>query len=308
MNNWVVGVDLGASKVAMSLVSPANALVASRRFSTEAQRGPALVVQQIAQAIGEMTSEAHVRIGAAGVCSPGPVDHVAGVIVDPPNLPGWRNVPFRHMLADALGVPVSLEHDAKAAALGEFYFGAGHERNARDMAYVIVGTGVGAALILDGQLYRGRSNSAGEVGHITLDRLGEPGSAGVPGCVESFTSGPALVHRYLQRTGQPPGVLSGADVIQLAAQGDAHALAVLNDAGDALGAAIATMAMLMDVDLYVIGGGVAKAGDVLLEPARKALPKYAFQSVAARINIVATQLHEAGPVLGCAWQARKLIG
>ena len=309
MSNWVVGIDLGASKVALSLVSPADELIASRRFQTNALSGPTSVVERITQAISAMTREAHVRIGAVGVCSPGPVDHVTGVIIEPPNLPGWRDVPFRQMLENALGLPVCLEHDAKAAALGEFYFGVGHERGARDMAYIIVGTGVGAALILDGQLYRGRSNSAGEVGHITLDRLGEPGSSGVPGCVESFMSGPALVRHYLRRAGLSTAnnALSGADVTQRAAQGDAHAQAVMNDAGDALGAAIATLAMLMDVDLYVIGGSVAKAGDGLLEPARKALSKYAFQSVAARISIVATQLHEAGAVLGCAWQARKLI-
>ena len=310
MSNWVAGIDLGASKVALSLVSPADELVASRRFPTDAARGPKFTIERITQAIGEMTSETQVHISAVGVCSPGPVDHVAGVIIEPPNMSGWRDVPFRQMLADALGVPVCLEHDAKAAALGEFYFGAGRERKARDMAFVIVGTGVGAAIILDGHLYRGRTNSAGEVGHITLDRLGEPGSAGVPGCVESFMSGPSLVQRYVRRAGLTTAdstSLTGADVTQLAAQGDAHALAVMNDAGDALGAAVATMAMLMDVDLYVIGGSVAKAGDVLLEPARKSLSKYAFQSVATRINIVATQLHEAGAVLGSAWQARKLL-
>lgn len=308
MNNWVVGIDLGASKIALSLVSPSNELVASRRFPTEAELGPAAAAARIAQAIDEMTTEAHVAIGAAGVCSPGPVDHVAGLILEPSNLPGWRNVPFRQMLAEQLGVPVNLEHDGKAAALGEFYFGVGRERHVRDLAYVIVGTGVGAAFILDAQLYRGRTNSAGEVGHITLDRLGEPGSAGVPGCVESFMSGPALVQRYTRRAASASAerVASGADVVRLATLGDAHAQAVMNDAGDALGAAIATMAMLMDIDLYVIGGSVAKAGDVLLEPARKALAKYAFHAVASRIHIVATQLHEAGAILGCAWQARQI--
>ena len=309
MNNLVVGVDLGASKIALSLVSPANELVASRRFATEAQLGPISALTRIAQAITQMTTEAQVDIGAVGVCSPGPVDHVAGLILDPPNLPGWRNVLFRQMLAEKLSVPVALEHDGKAAALGEFYFGVGRERGASDLAYIIVGTGVGAAFILDGQLYRGRTNSAGEVGHITLNRLGAPGSAGVPGCVESFMSGPALVQHYAQRAGAASAneVSSGADVVRRATQGDTHALAVMNDAGDALGAAIATMAMLMDVDLYVIGGSVAKAGDVLLEPARKALTKYAFQSVASRITVVATRLHEAGAILGCAWQARQLL-
>lgn len=309
MASWVTGIDLGASKVALGLVSPGGDLVATRRFPTEAQRGPGYALDHIALALAEMASEADIamsEVNAVGVCSPGPVDPVAGLILDPPNL-GWRNVPFRQMLSNKLGVPVVLEHDAKAAALGEFYFGAGKEHGVRDLVYVIVGTGVGAAIILDGELFRGRTNSAGEIGHVTLDRRGEPGSSGIPGCVESYMSGPYLVRHYAKRAENAPADLTGQDVIQRAAAGDAVAQAVMNDAGDALGAAAATIAMLMDVSFFVVGGGVAKAGDLLIEPARKAVSKYAFASVASRIKIVATQLHETAPILGCAWQAQKML-
>jgi glucokinase len=307
--NWVAGVDLGASKVALGLVSPAGDVVASRRFQTDAPRGPADVCERITQALGEMAGSAGIAPGsirAVGVCSPGPVDHIAGMILDPPNL-GWRNVPFRQMLADRLSLPVALEHDAKAAALGELHFGAGRAHAVRDLVYVIVGTGVGAAIILDGELYRGRSNSAGEIGHVTLDRRGQPGTSGVPGCVESFMSGPALVQHYTRRVLQPADGLSGQDVVQRAAAGDVIAQQVMHDAGDALGAAAATIAMLMDVCFFVIGGSVARAGDLLLAPARAAVAKYAFASVAARVQIVATTLHETAPILGCAQQARQLI-
>jgi glucokinase len=304
MDQLVIGIDLGASKIALGLVGSSGAIVATRRFPTEAAHGPDHAVERIAAAIDELTAEAGARPAAVGVCSPGPVDHVAGVILDPPNL-GWHNVAFRDMLAERLRLPITLEHDAKAAALGEFYFGAGPEHGARDLAYVIVGTGVGAAIVLDGQLYRGRHNSAGEVGHITIDRHGEPGSAGVPGCVESYTSGPYLVHQYRKRSGQAEGDLTGQAIVELAQRGDAHARAVLDDAGDALAACVGTMAMIMDVELYVIGGSVAHAGDLLLEPARRAVPKYAFKSVSSRVTIVATKLHERAPILGCAWQARQ---
>jgi glucokinase len=304
MNPWVVGIDLGATKIALGLINPLNEIVATRRLATEAHLGPQSAVNRIAQAVGEMAREAGASPVAVGVCSPGPVDHQSGMIVDPPNLRGWLDVPFRQMLSEPLGLPVSLEHDAKAAALGEFHFGAGREMNACDLVYVIVGTGVGAAIILDGQVYRGRHNSAGEVGHITINRTGEPGSSGVPGCVESYTSGPSLAAHYARRMGRN---IDSENLARLAVQGDADALAVFADAGDALAAGIATMAMLMDVDLYVIGGSVAKTGDLIIEPARRALPKYAFQSVAARVQIVATKLHEAGAILGCAWQARQLI-
>lgn len=310
MNHWTLGIDLGASKIAMGLVSPTHAIVAARRFPTEAERGPAHAVERIAAALDEIVRETGIAPAAIGVCSPGPVDHVGGVILDPPNL-GWRNVPLRRMLSERFGLPVTLEHDAKAAALGEFHFGRGRELDARDLVYVIVGTGIGAAIILDGQLYRGCTNAAGEIGHITIDRRGPPGSSGVIGAVEAFAGGPAIARNYLNRIsrgGAAPSAALGADeVARRAAQGDADAQAVFADAGDALGAAIATTAMMMDVELFVIGGSVAKAGEVLLDPARRAIPRYAFASVAARVRIVATRLHEEGAILGCAWQAGATI-
>ncbi len=302
MTHWIAGIDLGATKIAMGLVTPDGRIVARQRLSTHAAQGPESAAERIAAVIEAWRSAfPHGAITACGVCTPGPVDHASGLILDPPNL-GWHNVPFRDMLAGHLNLPVTLEHDAKAAALGEFYFGKGRELNARDLVYVIVGTGIGAAIILDGRLYRGRTNASGEIGHITIERHGPPGSSGIPGCVEAFAGGPAIEAHYARLTGQH---LSGEAIAQRASAGDEAALQVMADAGDALGAAVATTAMLMDVDLFVIGGSVSRAGDLLLEPARRAVWKYAFRSVASRVRIVATALHEDGAILGCAWQAER---
>jgi glucokinase len=176
------------------------------------------------------------------------------------------------------------------------------------MVYVVVGTGVGAAIIVDGHLYRGAHNSAGEIGHTTLDRQGERCACGSRGCVETYMSGPWLARRYQAAAGREDArtSISGEDVARLAAQGDPHAAAVMQGAGNALGAAIATMAMLLDVDLYVIGGSVAKAGDLLLAPAREAVPQYSHHSVGARVRVVPTALGDDGPILGCAWLARAV--
>jgi glucokinase len=306
MKDWLVGIDLGGTKIALGLVSPVGKIVATLRLSTEVQNGPEQAVERTAEAIAHLSREANVTVKAAGICCPGPVDHVSGMIIDPPNL-GWRNVPFRKMLSDKLGLPVSLEHDAKAAALGEFFYGAGQEHHARDLVYVIVGTGVGAAIILDGQLYRGRNNASGEIGHVTIDRNGEPGSSGVLGCVESQISGPNLVKHYLRRVNRNDADLTGEDIVRFARENDPNALAVMNDAGDALGAAVATMASLMDVELFVIGGSVSRSGDLILSPARNGLRKYALESIASRIKIVGTKLHENAPILGCAAQAKQLL-
>ncbi len=313
MSDWVIGVDLGATKTALGLIDPADQIVARCRIPTDADDGPPAVVDRIAQCVAELEREvpAGKRIEALGICSPGPVDHQTGMLLDPPNIPGLHNAPLGPMLAERLNLPVRLEHDAKAAALGEFHYGAGHGE--RSMVYIVVGTGVGAAIIVDGQLYRGGHNSAGELGHVTLDRYGELCPCGSRGCVETYLSGPWLARRYqraLEREGQEHGredrqPITGELVAHLAEQGDALATQVMTAAGEALGVAVASMAMILDIGLYVIGSSVAKAGDLLLEPARKTVPRYSYQSVGSRVRIVTTELWDDGPILGCGWLARQ---
>ncbi|MBX7236204.1 MAG: ROK family protein [Caldilineales bacterium] len=305
---WVVGIDLGATKIRLGLVSPQDAIVAARQIPTNATEGANAVVERIVTEVdalaGDLPSDS--RIAAVGICSPGPVDHVSGMLLDPPNLQGLHHTPLRDLLAARLSLPVVIEHDAKAAALGDYYFGAG--RGARDMIFIVVGTGVGAAMIFAGKLFRGAHNSAGEIGHTTIDHEGEPCHCGSRGCVETFMSGPSLARHYRQAratAGQPVGEITGGEVAQAAAGGDPVAVEVMQQAGRALGAAVATLAMITDVDLYVIGGSVAKAGDLLLAPAREAAPGYSFASVSSRIRILPTALHDDGPLLGCAWLARQ---
>lgn len=308
MKPWVVGIDLGATKIRLGLVSPQDAIVAARQIPTNATEGANAVVERIVTEVdalaGDLPSDS--RIAAVGICSPGPVDHVSGMLLDPPNLQGLHHTPLRDLLAARLSLPVVIEHDAKAAALGDYYFGAG--RGARDMIFIVVGTGVGAAMIFAGKLFRGAHNSAGEIGHTTIDHEGEPCHCGSRGCVETFMSGPSLARHYRQAratAGQPVGEITGGEVAQAAAGGDPVAVEVMQQAGRALGAAVATLAMITDVDLYVIGGSVAKAGDLLLTPAREAAPGYSFASVSSRIRILPTALHDDGPLLGCAWLARQ---
>jgi glucokinase len=314
MSNWVIGIDLGATKIALGLISPDNRIVASDRLPTNASDGPGSAVKRIAQSITDLEKElpAGEQIAAIGICSPGPLDHQTGVILDPPNLTGWRDVPLRQMLADRLKLPVSLEHDAKAAALGEFHFGAG--RGEQSMVYIVVGTGTGAAFIVDGQLYRGMHNLAGEIGGVTIDRDGEAYRSGVRGCVQSYTCGPDLARHYLRlqaRAGQEaaatPQSITGERVAQLAEQGDELARQVMTQAGEALGIAVASLAMILDIELYVIGGSAAKSGDLLLGPARQIVPDYAFQSIASQVRIVTAELGDDGPILGCGWLARQAL-
>ena len=315
MKHWTIGIDLGGTKIDIGLVNPQERIVERRRIPTNDQDGPQTVVERIAREIAEL--EKHLpsdeRIAALGICTPGPVDFDRGMVLDPPNIRGLNNTPLRDMLSERLNIPVSLEHDAKAAGLGDFHYGAG--RDAESMVYVVVGTGVGAAIIADGQVYRGEHNSAGEFGHMTMDRYGELCACGSRGCVETFMSGPWLARRYQQAVmggGWTSSVeqiqsITGEEVACLAEQGDPLAVKIVVEAGEALGIAIASMAMIVNIDLYVIGGSVYKCGDLFLDPARKIVPKYSFQSVGAGVRIVPTKLDTDGPILGCAWQARQLL-
>lgn len=306
---WVIGVDLGGTKIAAGLVSPDNKIVKKVYVQTGVSEGPAAAVERIAGCVEQLQDALPPgkQIAAIGVCCPGPLDHVAGLLLDPPNLTGWVNVPLQRMLEERLGLPAPIEHDAKAAALGEFYFGAGREVN--DMIFVVVGTGVGAAIIINGELYRGPTNSAGEVGHITVDMHGPPCSCGSNGCAEGYMAGPDLGQRFREiAAGLPldlPKVIDGRYVAQLAAQGQPQALQVFAQAGQALGIVIATMAHLFDIDFYIIGGSVAQAGDLLLGPTREAVRYRAFESIGSRVKVVASPLGDDAAILGCAWIARE---
>jgi glucokinase len=310
MGHWVVGIDLGGTKTALGLIDPDDRIIARLRMPTNAKDGPQAVVDRIATGVAKLG--AGKTLSAVSICSPGPVDHVTGTLIDPPNLPSLHHMPLREMLSDRLHLPVIVESDSKAAALGEFHYGAG--RGEHSMVYIVVGTGVGAAIIADGQLYRGERNSAGEVGHITLDPSGEVCSCGSRGCVETHISGPWLERRYRRLAEQElgPAVLDGqrisGELVALRArQGDGLAAEIMVQAGEALGVAVATMAMILDIGLYVVGGGVAKAGDLLLEPARAMVPRCSYRSVSDRVCIVASQLGEDGPILGCCWLAKRMV-
>ena len=315
MEPWVVGVDLGGTTIKLGLIDLQNKILERRRIPTNPEDGPEISIEHIAQVVDEFRTFVPDKenIAALGICCPGPLDHELGMLINPTNLPKFYNVPLRQMLVDRLNMPVSMEHDAKSAALGEFNYGAG--RNQKSMVYVVVGTGVGAAIIMDGQLIRGVKNFAGEIGHATVDRNGELCSCGSKGCLETYTSGPWLARRYQRLLDQESPAsrptteipITGETVINLAREGNPLAEKIMMEAGEAVGIAVATMAMILDVELYVFGGGVSKCGDLLLQPARLTVPKYSFRTVGPHVRLMTSELGEDAPLLGCGWQARQLL-
>lgn len=298
---WVVGIDLGGSKIALGLVTPDDQIASRRRINTEADEGVESVTARISAQVDSLKLDLPPgeTIAGVGIGAPGLLDPVSGDLYMLVNLPGISNTPFRAILQEKLGLPVKLDHDAKVAALGEFHFGAGRDRDS--MIYIVIGTGVGAAIIYEGNLIYGESNTAGESGHMTVDPNGRLCHCGSRGCLETYTSGPALAEAYAAASGE---TISGAEITRRATAGDAVALRVLREAGRALGIAIASMAMTINIEQFVIGGSVAGAGDLLLDPARESLKGYSFEEVAAKIKVTASSLGEDAALLGAAFMAR----
>lgn len=300
----VIGIDLGGSKIALGLVSPRDEIIARRRIDTASDAGLQSVVERIAIKVDALKAElpSEQSAVAVGIGAPGPVDHLSGDLLTLVNLPGISNTPFRRALQEGLALPVALDHDAKVAALGEFHYGAGRGR--QSMIYIVMGTGVGAAIIYQGQLIYGESNSAGESGHMTVDPNGHQCHCGSRGCLETYTSGPALAKHYAVATGEK---ITGAEVTERALAGDEAARTLLRRAGWALGVAIAALAMTLNIELFVIGGSVALAGDLLLDAARASLKQYSFKAVSARVQVAASEMGEDAPMLGAAWLARNRL-
>lgn len=300
-HSWYIGVDLGGTSFKCGLISPENRIVARNAAPTLALDGPHQAAERIAHNVRALLDRVPggERVQAIGICSPGPLDHTTGTLIEPPNL-GWKNVPFAKLVSEHLDLPVTLEHDAKAAALGEYHFGAG--RGTNSMALIIVGTGISAGIISNGELYRGVHDSAGELGHITVDVDGPVCRCGSNGCVEVFAAGPGIVSAY--EYAAHTRVESAETIVNAAQNGDEIAIRVFERAGRALGAGMGSLAMLMDISNFVMFGGVVAAGDLLLGPVRAALVHYTYQSVGARTRVVVGELGNDAGILGAAFAAR----
>ena len=247
---------------------------------------------------------------AIGVAAPGPIDARSGVVTAPPNLPGWENVPLAKLIHEEFGLTAYLENDANAAALGEHRFGSG--RGCRHMVYVTASTGIGGGFIFDGRLYTGATGGAAEVGHMTLVPDGPLCGCGNRGCLEALASGSAIARearRHIERgvptliaelAGGDPGRITAKLVAEAADQGDREANAILDLAMGYLGVGVANLVNLLNPELMVIGGGLAKMGDRLFDPVRRAIDLRAFPSAAQAVELRPAQLGDDVGLLGAA--------
>lgn len=311
------GVDLGGTKILVLVAGEDGRVVADVRVPTLATQGPESVQTRIVDAVAQAASECGIStkdLRALGVSAPGPIDSAEGVITDPPNLPGWHNVPLARILQRRLGVPALLENDANCSAVGEHSFGVG--RGYRHMIFVTISTGIGGGIIIDNELYAGASGAAGEVGHIGVSPDGPVCGAGHVGCLEAFASGTAIAARAREAVarGGLPGTariagqdppLSAKTVYQASEQGEADATGIITTAGRYLGIGLASMINMFNPQAVVLGGGLMNMGDTILGPAVETARTRSFAQSFMDVRIVEGELGERSAALGALAVARN---
>ena len=305
-----IGVDIGGTNVKIALIDEKGTIAYSNSVPTRAEMGYEYTIQNIINTIKDSLKESNndiSNIGGIGFGLPGQIDSVNGVVRLLPNIPGWVEVPLAKIVKDEFNVPVKLDNDVRVATLGELNYGAG--KGCQNLICLTVGTGVGSGIVLNGQLVRGASMTAGEIGHVIVERNnGEICGCGATGCLEAYASGPSVVKMakdYIAggKSTKFKEIAAGNEitpymVYEAAKQGDAVAKRIFTIVGEYLGVALVSVVNLLNPEKIIVGGGVGQAGDLILEPIREAIKKRCIPTSAAAVEIVPAQLGESAGVVG----------
>jgi len=306
-----IGIDVGGTNVKIALVDENGKIIYSSSVPTYAKMGYEYTVNNIKQAIRDLMKETETKakdIQGIGFDFPGQVDYKTGVVKLAPNIPGWVNVPIAQMIEEEFHIPTKIDNDVRCAALGELKFGAG--KGCENFVCITVGTGIGSGLVVNGQLVRGASNAAGEIGHIKLQMHDGPiCGCGDTGCLEAFASGPSIVamaYDYI-RGGKSTKFreMAGAEgeitpymVAKAAEEGDPVAKRIFEIVGEYIGIGLTSVINLLNPEKVIIGGGVAEAGDLLLDPIRRTIKERAMVVAGSAVQIVPAQLGNSAGVIG----------
>lgn len=316
MRKLIVGIDIGGTKVAGGLVTPKGRLVKSSIVPTRAAEGFKTSFAQIVGLIENLIQDAGGRekIIGIGICAPGPINPKTGTVINPPNLPGWRNVQLERKVHRHFGLPARVENDANAAGLAEALFGAavGYD----DVFYVTVSTGIGTGIIIGRKIYHGKNGVAGEGGHISIDyRSPYRCGCGTWGCIEALAAGPGMVRRARVRleqehtltslvremTGGHPSRITPKLIQEAAKAHDPFAQSIVDQTGFYLGVWLAGMITLLDPEAIVIGGGVAQIGRPLFKKIRETIPQYTInRRFAVKTPLLPAKLQKNVGVFGAA--------
>lgn len=305
MKNYVVGVDLGGTKISTALSDLEGKIINQTTIPTDAHEGEMPVLNRIINSIEKVVNDSSISyedIKGIGIGSPGPLDAKQGIIITTPNLP-FKNFNLVKPISEKFGIPVFLDNDANVAAIGEFMFGAG--KGAENIVFFTVSTGVGGGAVLNGKVYRGHTSNALEIGHMTVAPNGPRCNCGNVGCVEATSSGTAIAKRAHEALSTKVETslrkyenVTSYEVFVEAAAGDPVAKDIIDDAMNYLGIAVANAVSIFDPEYVIIGGGVSKAGDVVFDTVRKVVNKRCFKSMAESVKIVPAGLGTDAGLVG----------
>jgi len=314
---YIVGVDIGGTNLVVGTVrEDGGAIHGVRSVPTRPEEGAQAVIARIAglieESIEETVAEAGISRGqvvGVGIGAPGPLDRARGIVLLTPNL-GWTLLPLRDLVGRSVQLPATLDNDANCAIYGEWWVGAA--KGARYVVGLTIGTGIGGGIVVDGKLYHGTSDIAGEIGHTTIDSTGRRCKCGNYGCLEAYASGPAIAARAVEGieagADSSLGELVGGDLARVTAQtvydaaqqGDDYAMEVVRETAKLLGAGVANLVNIFNPDVIVLVGGVTLAGDRLFVPLRAEVKRRAFKPAVERCQILPGALPGTAGVFGAA--------
>lgn len=320
--NLALGVDIGGTKVAAGLVDAQGAIFFQARVAMPARESAAAgfaAVQAAIEAVFAAHPDARSSLSGIGICAPGPLDPVTGVILNPPNVPCWRNFPLAAEVQHVFGVAALVDNDGNAAALAEAHWGAG--MGYRNVFYATLGTGIGTGIIFDERIYHGRTGSAAEGGHLTIDYRGPKCGCGKRGCIEAYCSGPAIARRakeWLVEAGRGESkilALAGGELDAVTAEivaeayrrGDALATEVLQETADFLAIWTGNVIDLLEPDVFIFGGGVAQLMSGFFGRISEQLPSWCVNPRSAEIPIVLAKFGSDAGIAGAAALCRMGI-
>jgi len=320
--NFSLGVDVGGTKVAAGLVTADGEILSTTRVPMVSNGDAAAGLASVEAAIRAMFAErpaetAPGRLAGIGICSPGPLDPASGVVLNPPNLPCWRNFPLAAEIHRRFGLAARVDNDANAAGLAETLWGAA--KGFRYVFYVTLGTGIGTGIILDGRIYHGRTGSAAEGGHLTIDFRGPQCACGKHGCIEALASGPAIAQRARERLAVPrPAAskmleLAGGDPAQVTAEivgeafrkADALAAEVLLETAGLLAVWLGNVIDLLEPEVIVFGGGVAALMSAFFGHIRAQLPRWSINQRCQDIPLLLARYGADAGIAGAAALCRE---
>lgn len=315
-NKYVVGIDVGGTSIKLAFLTLEGEPVSKWEIPTNKADNGKYIINEIAESVREKQVELHIesdQLVAAGVGAPGPIDTEKGLLFEAVNI-GWPDrFPIGDLVKEQLQLPVAVDNDANVAALGEMWKGAG--KGAKDLICITIGTGVGGGTIVDGDIVHGDRGAAGEIGHFNVEINGRSCNCGNHGCLETVASATGIVRTAKEKletfTGQSvlkdlheqSKEITAKDIFDAAREQDAFAQEVVDHLAHYLGRSLAQISTVTNPEKFVIGGGVSRAGNLLLDPISQYFKQYAFKTMELHTDIVLAELGNDAGIVGAAWLA-----